>query len=273
MRTPGTPGGWALGAPPRASSTSGTDQVDARTERVAGLHEPRIDVDVAGAPVDQDGVQGEGAVPRQVGAQDVEVVTDLRQVDRLLVAGPSPGALPHPQVDVGGDEPPPVEHGLDHDQRTVERGLDDHAAEPEPAVGDELVGQPPGLPTVLHAHDTTRRRPDGEFHVGREHLPRPEPVGVRHHRRRGLGEAEPVQGRLRGHLVLHGGEGGEVRHHGGHPARRQAVRTGRQDGNLLLGGEQHVEGTGRPDRQGRVEPGERVRAVRRGPGGGGGRSG
>ena len=190
------------------------------------------------------------------------MVTDLRQVDRPLVAGPSPGALPHPQVGVGGDEPPPVEHGLPHDQRSVEGHLDHHAAGPESAVGGELVGEPPGLVPVLHAHDAARCRADGQFDVGREHLPRPEPIGLRHHRRRWLRESDPVEGPVRGHLVLHGGEGGEVRHDGGHPGRRQPVGTGRQHGHLLLGGEERIEAAGRPHRQGRVEPGERVRAVR-----------
>ena len=78
---------------------------------------------------------------------------DVRQVDRLLVTRPSPCSFPHPQVGVAGDEPPPVEDGLDHDERTVQRHLDHHPAVPERTVGVELVGQLPDLPYVLHAHD------------------------------------------------------------------------------------------------------------------------
>jgi hypothetical protein len=253
--------GPALGCDPDLSAPGdlhhGADQVDPGGCGIGRLHQPGIDIDDEGPVGTHDDVDGQPTVPAEGCAQRLEVVPGRRQAHALLVAGPAVGALGEALTRVERDQFPVVEDALDHDQRAAHRLLHQDRTPVEDAAGSQHRCDGGGLAAGPDQLDTGRGGADRQFHEGREVPVGCELTGVGDHGCTGLGQIEPGERPVGRDLVLHRGQGVELRDDGGDSGVDQPVVTEREDRHLLLRREQDVEVAGRPDGQGGLQPRER----------------
>lgn len=164
---------------------------------------------------------------------------------------------------MGGDQAPVVEYSLDHRQLTVDGRLGDDAPGREHTFRLQRGGECRHLGRFGDPSDPGRGGPDRGLDVHRKFTPGGQGGGRGEDGAGGLGEVQVGQRRSGGDLVLHAHQRVERGHDGGDSRGAQGASRPRQDGNLLLGGKEQVEAPFPVDRDGGVQPRERLGPVGR----------